>query len=208
MLTTYTLGAASPEKMAAGAIAYADARALKLKLTGDAIDADRVRAVRAVRPDVWIGVDANQGFTRASLEAIMPTFLETGVSLIEQPFAIGRESELDGLNAPIPIAADESVQGLADVAALAGRFDVINIKLDKCGGLTEGLAMAEEVRRLGMKVMVGNMGGSSLAMAPACILGQYCEIVDVDGPLFLAEDRKPSVIYRDGHVSCPPGLWG
>src|SRR5690606_21397722 len=110
-------------------------RALKLKLTGESLDAERVQAVREARPEVWLAVDANQGFDRASLERLMPVLVAARVALIEQPFPIGREMPLDELQAPIPIAADESVQGMADLSRLIGRFNVINIKLDKCGGL-------------------------------------------------------------------------
>ena len=112
--------------------------------------------------------------------------------MLEQPLARGSEADLDGYRSPIPIAADESALGLDDVPGLVGRFDVINIKLDKCGGLTEALLMAEEARRLGLGVMVGNMVGTSLAMAPAFIVGQHCDVVDLDGPTFLREDRTPA----------------
>jgi L-Ala-D/L-Glu epimerase len=208
LLTTMTVGANAPDKMAADARAYAQAKAIKLKLTGQPADADCVRAVRAARPDVWLGVDANQGFTRLFLETLLPVLVEARVELIEQPFKVGEEAQLDGLRSPIPIAADESVQGLADVPGLSGRFDVVNIKLDKCGGLTEALAMAREARQLGLGVMVGNMVGTSLAMAPAFLVGQLCNVVDLDGPLFLRSDRAPPVRYEHGMITCPEGLWG
>jgi L-Ala-D/L-Glu epimerase len=208
LLSTFTCGADDPEKMAKRARAFTGARAIKLKLTGEPIDAERVRAVRSALPDVWIGVDANQGFTRAFLEQLMPVFLETGVKLVEQPFPIGQEAQLDGLRSPIPIAADESAQGLADVEGLAGRFSMVNIKLDKCGGLTEGLAMARAARSAGLDVMVGNMTGTSLSMAPAFLVGQLCQVVDLDGPTFLASDREVTVQYEDGLISCPEELWG
>jgi L-alanine-DL-glutamate epimerase-like enolase superfamily enzyme len=208
LLTTFTVSASHPDKMAADARAYTQARAIKLKLTGQPEDADRVRAVREVRPDVWLGVDANQGFTRPFLMALLPVLVEAGVKLIEQPFKIGQEGQLDGLSSPIPIAADESVQGLADVPALVGRFNVVNIKLDKCGGLTEALAMAREARRLGLDVMVGNMLGTSLAMAPSFLVGQLCNVVDLDGPTFLMVDRPSPVRYENGMISCPDALWG
>jgi L-alanine-DL-glutamate epimerase-like enolase superfamily enzyme len=108
----------------------------------------------------------------------------------------------------IPIAADESILHLGELEALATYFDVVNIKLDKCGGLTEGLLMARRARELGLKVMVGNMVGTSLAMAPAFLLGQFCDVVDLDGPVFLERDRVPGVVYADGHVDCPPQVWG
>jgi L-alanine-DL-glutamate epimerase-like enolase superfamily enzyme len=208
LLTTMTVGANAPEKMAADARAYAQAKAIKLKLTGQAADADRVRAVRAARPDVWLGVDANQGFTRAFLETLLPVLVEARVQLVEQPFKVGEEAQLDGLRSPIPIAADESVQGLADVPGLPGRFDVVNIKLDKCGGLTEALAMARKAKELGLGIMVGNMVGTSLAMAPAFLVGQLCNVVDLDGPVFLSRDRASPVRYEQGMISCPERLWG
>ncbi len=209
LLTTQTLGADDPVAMAQSAIDHANALALKLKLTGEVeLDKERVRAVRQARRDVWIGVDGNQGFTAATLARLLPTLIDADVRLVEQPLARGKEADLDGFERPIPFAADETALNLADVAGLVGRFDVLNIKLDKCGGLTEGLAMAAEARRLGLKVMVGNMGGSSLAMAPAFILGQLCDIIDLDGPLFLKSDRRPAVVYADGLVDCPDALWG
>jgi len=133
---------------------------------------------------------------------------EQQVSLLEQPLARGREADLYGYRSAVPIAGDESLLTLDDVAGAVGCFDVVNIKLDKCGGLTEGLMMAEEARRLGLGVMVGNMVGSSLAMAPAFVLGQGCDIVDLDGPTFLAEDRTPSVVYEDGNITAGPEVWG
>ncbi len=208
LLTTFTLGAEQPEQMEQAARAFGGAKALKLKLTGEPIDADRIRAVRAARPDVWLSVDANQGFTRAFLERLMPLMLECKVALIEQPFAIGEEALLDGFRSPIPIAADESAQDLARLDALAGRFSMANIKLDKCGGLTEGLAMARRLRDMGLEVMVGCMGGTSLAMAPAFVLGQLCDVVDLDGPAFIRSDRDDPVRYHGGTIDCPRALWG
>jgi L-alanine-DL-glutamate epimerase-like enolase superfamily enzyme len=208
LLTTFTCGAESPEKVAATARSYGRAHAIKLKLTGEPIDADRVRAVREARADVWLGVDANQGFTRPFLELLMPVLTEARVALIEQPFPIGQEALLDGFKSPIPIAADESVQCLADIPRLEGRFNVVNIKLDKCGGLTEGLAMARCARGLGLDAMVGNMLGTSLGMAPAFLVGQLCNVVDLDGPTFLRSDRKITVEYTDGSITCPKSLWG
>jgi L-alanine-DL-glutamate epimerase-like enolase superfamily enzyme len=196
--------------MAEGAtVGYAQARALKLKLTGDLEDdIARVRAVRAARPDCWIGVDANQGFGIADLPALVEVLVEADVKLLEQPLRRGAEADLDGFSCPIPIAADESVLTLADVPGLVGRFNVVNIKLDKCGGLTEGLAMARKARELGLGVMVGNMVSTSLAMAPAFVVGQLCDVVDLDGPIFLAKDREPGIVYEDGYVRCPDNVWG
>jgi L-alanine-DL-glutamate epimerase-like enolase superfamily enzyme len=193
--------------MAAAAKSYTAARAVKVKLTPENT-AESIRAVRAARPDVWLGVDANRGFTRPSLEALMPVLKECDVSLIEQPFALGRDADLSGLKSSIPIAADESVQSAADLKAMVGLYDAVNIKLDKCGGLTEGLRMAHEAKKLGFEVMVGCMAGTSLAMAPAFVLGQLCDIVDLDAPMFLACDREHAVRYAHGEVFCPEALWG
>lgn len=208
-ITTFTLGADDPATMAAGAKAVADAKALKLKLSGEIdVDAERVRAVRAARPDVWMGVDANQGFTLDSLTTLMPVLVQAKVQLVEQPLKRGKEAELTGYRSPIILAADESVQGVDEMEQLAGRFDVVNIKLDKCGGLTEALAMVKRAQQMGLKVMVGNMVGTSLSTAPGFIVAQWCDFVDLDGPTFLAADSTPSVVYRDGEIWCPEQVWG
>lgn len=209
LLTTLTLGAGDPAVMAEQASGeYRQARAIKIKLTGElALDLARVDAVRAARPDVWIGVDANQGFGIDELPPLIEGLLAADVQLLEQPLKRGREADLDGFRSPIPLAADESALCLADVAGLVGRFDTVNIKLDKCGGLTEALAIAREAKSRGLGVMVGNMMGSSLATAPAFVVGQLCDIVDLDGPVFLAQDETPSVQYIDGYIHCDTG-WG
>jgi L-alanine-DL-glutamate epimerase-like enolase superfamily enzyme len=206
--TTWTIGADSPEAMAALAAGMEGWEFIKLKLVGDGEDRQRVEAVRNARPAAWIGVDANQGFDRPMLEALMPAFVAARVKLIEQPFPVGEEHQLDGLDSPIPIAADESAQSSADLEPLVGRFDVVNIKLDKCGGLTEGLEMARAARAQGLQVMVGNMTGTSLAMAPAFLVGQLCDLVDLDGPLLLTHDRDPPMIYEAGMIDSPHRLWG
>jgi L-Ala-D/L-Glu epimerase len=209
LITTFTLGAEDPSTMAAGARKYAQARAIKLKLTGDLhLDIARVEAVRSARPEVWLGVDANQGYSIDKLDSLIDALLPAKVSLLEQPLRRGREADLQGYVSKIPLAADESALSFADLAALVGRFNVVNIKLDKCGGLTEGLAMAHEARRLGLQVMVGNMVGSSLAMAPAFVLGQLCDVVDLDGPIFLAQDRIPSMTYVNGTAWSGDEVWG
>lgn len=207
--TTFTLGADTPSAMAEHARRYGEALSIKVKLTGELeLDIARLRAIRAARPDVWLGVDGNQGFTLAQLDRLVAVLEETAVSLLEQPLARGREADLDGFASPVPIAGDESILSLADVAASVGRFDVVNIKLDKCGGLTEALLMAAEARRLGLGVMVGTMVGTSLATAPAFLFGQVCDLVDLDGPTFLAQDREPSVTYERGHLWSGPEVWG
>jgi L-alanine-DL-glutamate epimerase-like enolase superfamily enzyme len=209
LVTTFTVGADEPATMADKARGFAQAKSIKIKLTGELeLDVARVAAIRAARPDAWLGVDANQGFSIDQLDALVEAMAAQRVSLIEQPLARGREADLDGYASVIPLAADESALGLNDVAALVGRFQVLNIKLDKCGGLTEALLMVREARRHGLGVMVGNMTGTSLAMGPAFIVGQYCDLVDLDGPIFMAEDRAPSVRYENGTIWCPDEVWG
>jgi L-alanine-DL-glutamate epimerase-like enolase superfamily enzyme len=207
LLTTYTIGADTPENMAAAARDYAPAPRIKMKLTGED-DAACVRAVRAARPDAWIAVDANQAFTRASLQALMPALRECDIQLIEQPVKMGAEAELEGLRSPIALAADESLQGLDDIAKLRGRFDIANVKLDKCGGVTEALLMIDAIRAAGMRPMIGCMEGTCLAMIPGCLVGQLCELVDLDGAMFLKDDRAPAVRYEKGWVHCPESGWG
>ena len=207
--TTLTVSADSVEVMTARAVNYASAKAIKVKLTGELdLDLARVRSIRAARPDVWLGVDANQGYSIGELPTLVRGLCEHRVMLLEQPLLRGREADLQDFQSPIPIAADESILSLEELPRATGRFDVVNIKLDKCGGLTEGLMMAEEARQLGLEVMVGTMIGTSLATAPAFILAQQCSIVDLDGPTFLVKDRSPSVVYRDGDLFSGDDVWG
>src|SRR3546814_9370239 len=174
--TTLTLGADDPIAMATAATAVGDVTAIKVKLTGEAaLDARRVVAVRAARHDCWLGVDANQGYDPIDVPALAKLLATPDVALLEQPVARGREAELEGIDRPLPFAADESCVSLAELDSLVGRFDTVNIKLDKCGGLTEGLAIAARARELGLGIMVGNMMGTSLSMAPSFILGQLCD---------------------------------
>jgi L-Ala-D/L-Glu epimerase len=208
IVTTFTCSADSPLVMARAALGYADARAIKLKLTGDDVDAERIAAVREARADVWLGIDANQGFSRKKLEELMPTLIAARVQLIEQPLPIGQEARLEGFKSPIPIAADESIQSLTDLPDMVGRFSVINIKLDKCGGLTEALEMARRAYGMGLGVMVGNMIGTSLAMAPAYLVGQMSTIVDLDGPIYIKQDTEHAVDYSGGQISCSLDVWG
>jgi len=209
VLTTFTLGAASPEEMAQKAKSYTQARSIKIKLTGELeLDIERVRAIRAARPDAWLGVDGNQGFDFNQLDDLILALRDEGVALVEQPLARGRESDLESYNSLIPIAGDESLLSLADVPGAKGRFDVVNIKLDKCGGLTEGILMVAEARKLGLGVMVGTMVGTSLATAPAFLLGQICDLVDLDGPTFLTADRQPGACYENGELWVGPEVWG
>ncbi|TBR37010.1 MULTISPECIES: dipeptide epimerase [Dyella] len=208
LLTTFTLGADEPEVMATEARGFEGVRAIKLKLTDDALNAERVRAVRAACPDAWMMIDANQGFTRETLASVLPAFVEARVAVVEQPFPVGKEDWLDGLDCPIPIALDESIQDHRDLGLAVGRAQVINIKLDKCGGLTEALILAHKAQEMGFKLMVGNMGGSSWSMAPGFVIGSLCTVVDLDGPIYLSADRTPAVSYHDGHIWCPETVWG
>jgi len=208
LLTMATIGVGEPEKMAHRARALGFAKALKLKLDGSSLDEARLRAVRAARPDIALAVDANQGWSLQHLEQILPIAIEVGVQLIEQPLAVGDDEALRGVDSPIPFAADESFQSTEDLPRMKGLYQIANLKLDKTGGLTAALDAAKQAHAAGFRLMVGNMGGSSLAMAPHWVFGQMCEFADVDGPLGLARDSTPSLVYADGTVDCPPGLWG
>ena len=208
-ITTMTAGADTPKAMARVARAFEGAKAIKLKLTGEPeLDCARVAAVREALPDVWLSVDANQGYRLSSLQTVLPIFLDQGVKLVEQPLPRGQEAALDGFKSPIPLAADESVLSSEDIDAQVGRFDAINIKLDKCGGLTEALVMVERARNLGLDLMVGNMAGTSWAMAAGFIVAQACDVVDLDGPLALKSDRRVKAAYRDGAIWCDDAVWG
>jgi L-Ala-D/L-Glu epimerase len=209
LVTVFTLPAEDPAFLTTRLADMPFAKAIKLKLDGNlAADVERVRTVRAARPDVWLGVDANQGFGGDDLDALVAALVDQQVSLLEQPIRRGAEAMLDGWRSPIPLAADESVLDLQELDVHRSRFDVINIKLDKCGGLTEALMMAERARTFGLKVMVGNMAGSTLATAPAFVLGQLCDVVDLDGPWSLADDPLSASLYADGEIMVPGSVWG
>jgi L-Ala-D/L-Glu epimerase len=209
LVTTFTLSADAPDSMVAQLDTFPLLEAIKLKLDGDfAADAERVRAVRRARPDTWLGVDANQGYSADTLDALITVLADNHVALLEQPLRRGDEASLDGLKSPIPIASDESILDCVELEQHQRYFDVINIKLDKCGGLTHGLEMSKMARKMGKKVMVGNMGGASLSTAPAFVLGQYCDIVDLDGPWFLSYDPAAASLYSSGKVFVPPEFWG
>ncbi|MEX6723010.1 N-acetyl-D-Glu racemase DgcA [Parapedomonas caeni] len=208
--TAYTLSLDTPDAMAdAARAAIARGHALlKLKLGGEA-DLDRLRAVRAAAPDTRLIVDANEGWTADVLTRLAPRCAELGVVLIEQPLPAGADAVLVRGASPVPLCADESCHVAADVAALAGRYDAVNIKLDKAGGLTEALRLADAARSADMRIMVGCMVGSSLAMAPALLLARTAQFVDLDGPLLLAEERVTGLTYQKGKVfPSPPALWG
>jgi L-alanine-DL-glutamate epimerase-like enolase superfamily enzyme len=206
--TAYTLSLEEPEAMRAKAAENAWRPLLKVKLGGEG-DLDRLRAVRAGAPETRIIVDANEGWTLADYRALAPEMVALGVAMVEQPLPADGDAPLAETARPLPVCADESCHDRVSLPGLAGRYDFVNIKLDKTGGLTEALALKAEAERLGYRIMVGCMLASSLAMAPAILLAQGAEIVDLDGPLLLAEDRADAIIY-DGAGAHPPAaaLWG
>ncbi|MDR9803577.1 N-acetyl-D-Glu racemase DgcA [Rhizobium hidalgonense] len=208
LTTAYTISLGEPEVMAAQAREHAGRALLKVKVgTGD--DESRIRAVRAAAPDAAIILDANEGWPEAVLERHLHIAAEAGVALVEQPLPAGRDALLAEIRRPLLVCADESVHHTGDLASLADRYDAINIKLDKTGGLTEALAMKAEAERLGFSIMIGCMVGTSLAMAPAVLLAQNADFVDLDGPLLLARDREPGLRYAASLVFPPVStLWG
>ena len=207
--TAYTLSLAAPEAMAAQARANSARPLLKVKLGGGGDDIDRIRAVRAAAPQSRLVLDANEGWSEDDIAANMAAAAALGVSLIEQPLPAGQDEILGRIDRPVPICADESVHEAGDLDRLAGLYDAVNIKLDKAGGLTAALALHKRAREMGFGVMVGCMVGTSLAMAPALLLAQDADYVDLDGPLLLARDREPGLAYEGSLVSPPfPALWG
>jgi L-Ala-D/L-Glu epimerase / N-acetyl-D-glutamate racemase len=208
LTTAYTISLAAPEAMAAAAAKAADRALLKVKL-GGADDPARIMAVRHAAPRAELIVDANEGWTDDNLAQNLAACAAAGVTLIEQPLPVDRDAQLAGIRRTIPICADESVHGRASLAPLTGKYDAVNIKLDKTGGLTEALAMAADAERLGFDLMVGCMVATSLAMAPAMLLAQRARVVDLDGPLLLARDRPDGLRYQGSLVHPPtPALWG
>lgn len=207
--TAYTIGMGSAEAMAEDARAARNRPLLKLKLGAQAADdIARLRAVRAAAPDARLIVDANEGWDIDALAAVAPAARDAGVELIEQPLPAGADAALDGFASPLPLAADESIRDGSEIGALAGRYQAVNIKLDKTGGLTRALAVAREAQALTLDVMVGCMVGTSLAMAPALLLAPFARIVDLDGPLLLAEDRNPALAYDGACVAGNGEVWG
>ena len=208
-LTAYTISLADPKTMAAKAAAAAETMPLlKIKL-GGAGDADRMRAVRHACPQARLIADANEAWTADMLGGLMAIAAEAGFELIEQPLPAGADAMLATVPRLVPVCADESLRARADLAALGDRYDAVNIKLDKTGGLTEALVLATEARAAGFKIMVGCMVATSLAMAPAVLLAQGADWVDLDGPLLLARDREPALRYDRALVHPPtPQLWG
>lgn len=207
-ITAYTLSLAEPEAMRAEAAKNAHRPLLKTKLGGEG-DLARIEAVRAGAPAARIIVDANEGWTAEAYAALAPALVRLGVEAVEQPLPAGDDGALAGMARPLPVVADESCHDRASLPALAGKYDMVNIKLDKTGGLTEALALRAEAEALGFGIMVGCMVGSSLAMAPAVVVAQGASFVDLDGPLLLAADRPHGLHYDAGGVYPPePELWG
>jgi L-Ala-D/L-Glu epimerase len=209
LVTAYTISLADPEAMAQAA-AQASARPLlKVKLGGAGNDVARIAAVRRAAPKAELIVDANEGWSADDLERNLAACVEAGVTLVEQPLPQGRDAKLAQIARTIAVCADESVHDRASLEALTGKYDAINVKLDKTGGLTEALALIEDAERRGFAVMVGCMVATSLAMAPAMLVAQRARIVDLDGPLLLAKDR-PHGLRFDGSLAYPPqrALWG
>jgi len=207
-VTAYTISLASPEAMAAATAKAAHRPLLKIKLGGDG-DGKRIAAVRKSAPESELIVDANEAWTSDNLEQNLAACAEAGVTLVEQPLPAGQDAALARIRRPLAVCADESVHDRASLEGLRERYDAVNIKLDKTGGLTEALAMAEAAHALGFEIMIGCMVATSLAMAPAMLLAQAARFVDLDGPLLLARDRDGGLRY-DGSVVYPPeaALWG
>ena len=209
LTTVATIGVSGAEVMSAHASQWSTYPHLKIKLSSES-PVEKMRAIRDARPDATLVVDANQAWSFAELQEYLPALVDLDIAMIEQPLARGADSELEGFVSPIPLGADESCVSLAEYEEAAAKYDVINIKLDKCGGLTEALAIVEAAQKANTKLMVGNMTGSSLSMAPSFVVGQYCEFVDIDGPLLLQYDIDHGLRYTpEGRVSPPTTeLWG
>lgn len=206
--TCFTISLGPPEEMAQAARANARRPMLKLKL-GGADDLDAVAAVHAAAPRARLIVDANEALTFDGLRRLAPELARLDVRLLEQPLPAGEDAGLEGYRSPVPLCADESLHTRAELAACARRYGLVNIKLDKTGGLTEALALAAEARALGLGVMAGCMVATSLAMAPAMIVAQGAAFVDLDGPLLLARDREPGLAVTGSVIEPPtPELWG
>ena len=206
--TALTISLSDPETMAAQAKAAAAHSLLKLKL-GGAGDRERLAAVRAAVPNARLIADANEAWQPHETESLLAAAASAGVELVEQPLPADHDAILAEIVRAVPVCADESAHGLASLEALVGHYDAVNIKLDKTGGLTEALFAAEHARALGLKLMVGSMVATSLSMAPALLLAQDADWVDLDGPLLLERDRKPGLTYEAGMVLPPsPDLWG
>ncbi|MBL4806616.1 MAG: dipeptide epimerase [Rhodobacteraceae bacterium] len=207
-ITAYTLSLDTPEAMEKQAHKHRSRPLLKTKLGGEG-DVARIEAVRKGAPDARIIVDANEGWTAEIYAELAPVLLRLGVEMVEQPLPAGQDDMLAEMTRPLPVCADESCHDRASLAGLKGKYDMVNIKLDKTGGLTEALALRSVARTAGYSVMVGCMVGTSLAMAPAVLVAQGVELTDLDGPLLLARDRDAALRYDDENVYPPTSqLWG
>jgi L-alanine-DL-glutamate epimerase-like enolase superfamily enzyme len=207
--TAYTISLGEPAAMAEAAARAADRPLLKIKLGAAEGDAARIEAVRRAAPDATLIADANEGWSAENVAFHLDACAGSGFVLVEQPLRAGEDAILAEIRHAVPVCADESVHDRHDLHKLVGRYDAINIKLDKAGGLTEALLLAEEAQRLGFAIMVGCMLGSSLAMAPAMLLTPRARFIDLDAPLLLARDREPGLTYKGSIVSPPlPALWG
>ena len=206
--TAFTLSLGSPETMGEAAAGAADRPLLKVKLGSDG-DPERIAAVRANAPNSRLIIDANEGWNADNFAANMAACVDAGVELIEQPLPADNDALLAKIDRPVTVCADESLHVTADLDRLADRYDAVNIKLDKTGGLTEALVLARAARERGYTIMVGCMLGTSLGMAPATLVAQLAEIVDLDGPLLLARDRQPGLVFNGSEIDPPsPDLWG
>ncbi|WP_332771981.1 N-acetyl-D-Glu racemase DgcA [Phenylobacterium sp.] len=206
--TCFTISLDEPAAMGAAARAAARRPLLKLKIGGPG-DLDRVAAVRDAAPASRLVVDANEALGFEDLRRLAPELANLGVELIEQPLKAGEDVALEGYDCPVLLCADESLHTRAELADCARRYGAVNIKLDKCGGLTEALALAAGARAMGLQVMAGCMVATSLAMAPAMILAQGAQVVDLDGPLLLARDREPGLVFTGSEIAPPSrALWG
>jgi len=207
-ITAYTLSLDTPDKMRAQAAKHAHRPLLKIKL-GTPDDMARLEAVRAGAPEARIIIDANEGWSAEVYADLAPHLVRLGVALVEQPLPAGEDEALIGIDRPVPVCADESCHDRDSLKHLRGKYDVVNVKLDKTGGLTEALALRDAARAEGYDVMVGCMVGSSLAMAPATLVAQGALVTDLDGPLLLAEDRPEPLLFDDKGVHPPQAaLWG
>ena len=200
--TAFTLSGAAPDKMAALARTKTDFRWLKIKLMGDGQDEQRMDAIHAAAPDMTLIVDANEGLTPDMLQDLLPVFQRNHVALIEQPLPENKDEALTSFSFPIPFAADESCHDAADLEKLVGKYQVVNIKLDKAGGLTHALDMKQRAETLGFKIMIGCMASTSLSILPAFFLAQGAAFIDLDGALLLEKDRDNTALsYHNGQIS-------
>jgi len=206
--TVYTLSMDTPDRMAAEAAGHAQYPALKLKL-GRKDTAQCLQAIRLARPDAQLVIDANGDWTIPLMESLADDLVACKVEMLEQPLLAGEDTGLEGLDYPVTLCADESCQSMSELPQAAERYSMVNIKLDKCGGLSEAMNMVRWCKKNGVPMMVGNMLGSSLAMAPAFLVAQFCSFVDLDGPLWQRSDRSSPLVYDGARLHAPESaLWG